>query len=51
MPKTIKGKALNEKLWEKAKILVKKEYKISENDNRYWKLVTGIYEKMTGLSD
>lgn len=39
-----------ERLWKKAKQLVKKQYpKVKEKSEQYWKLVTGILKKMLGI--
>lgn len=42
------GKSIKtvEDLWDKAIEIVKKEYDIPENDDRFYKLVTGILKKM-----
>lgn len=46
------GKSVQEveKLWDKAKGLVKKEYNKSEDDDGFYSLVVGILKKMLGLS-
>lgn len=39
----------DESKWEKAKDIVKKEYKLTEEDGEeFWKLVTGVYKRMGG---
>jgi len=40
-----------ERLWDKAKGVVDKEYGVSRKSDRYWRLVTGIAKKMVGKSD
>lgn len=45
MPSWVK----DEDKWEKAKKIVKKEYNLSEKDEeKFWRLVTGIYKRMGG---
>lgn len=51
MPKTFLGKPIDEKKWQKAKDIVKREYGFDEEDERFWKLVTGIWKKMKGESE
>jgi hypothetical protein len=43
------SKVKSEKLWDKAKKIVKKQYKYKESDPRYWALVMGIIKKMMGI--
>jgi len=39
----------DEHLWEKAKEIVKKEYKLTEKDGpKFWASVTGMYKKIGG---
>jgi len=38
----------DEYLWERAKYIARKEYKISEDSDKFWKIVMGIYKKMKG---
>ena len=45
MPNFIK----DEELWERAKKIVKKQYKLSEKDgDKFWKLVMGVYKQGGG---
>jgi hypothetical protein len=47
-----KSKKEVEKLWNKAKKIVSKEYpKIKEKNPRFWKLTTGIVKKMLKLDE
>jgi hypothetical protein len=51
MPSWVKGKK-DEELWDKAKAIVTKEYKLTEKDGeKFWKLVTGVYKKSGGEVD
>ena len=39
----------DENLWEKAKEIVKKEYRLTEKDGyKFWVSVTGMYKKIGG---
>lgn len=39
----------DEELWEKAKEIVRKQYKKSEKDgDEFWRLVTGVYKQAGG---
>lgn len=49
--KTGKTDAEVEKLWDKAKEVVKDEYKAGEDEDRYWALVTGTLKKMLGIEE
>lgn len=40
--------AVNESKWNEAKASVKKQYKFSEENPRFWKLVNSVYQKMGG---
>jgi len=41
-----------EKLWSKAKGIVKEEYpEVKEDDDRYYALVTGVFKKMAGIKE
>ena len=39
---------VNENKWSEAKASVKKQYKFSEENPRFWKLVSSVYKKMGG---
>lgn len=48
------GKSIQdvETLWDKAKVIVKKEYpKVKETDDNFYQIVTGVLKKMLGLSE
>jgi hypothetical protein len=50
MPAFIKT-ARDERLWAKAKAQAKKEYPWTEKDgDKFWKIVNGIYQKMSDKS-
>ena len=40
-----------EHYWNKAKEIVKAEYKVGEDDSKFWALTTGIAKKMMGLKE
>lgn len=40
-----------EHLWDEAKGIVKKEYKIGKKNKKFWPLVVGITKKMLGLHE
>jgi hypothetical protein len=40
-----------EHYWNKAKGIVKAEYKVGEDDSKFWALTTGIAKKMMGLKE
>ena len=50
--KTGKSEKEIERLWNKAKEIVSKQYpEVSKSSDNYWKLVTGITQKMSGLEE
>ncbi len=48
MPTNIVKTAHDEHLWSKAKKIVKEQYKVSEDSDRFYKLALGVYKKMKG---
>lgn len=49
--KTGKSVAAVERLWGKAKEVVKDQYKISETDDRFYALTTGVLKKMLSIEE
>jgi len=49
--KTGKSEEEVEKIWNKAKILVKKQYDISDEDEKFFKLVTGVVKKVLKIKE
>ena len=48
MPKGLVKTKKDEELWKKAKQIVKKQYKLTEDSEKFWRLVVAIYERMKG---
>jgi len=49
MPEGLVKTKADEKLWEKAKAKVRKEYpKLTEDDDEFWKIVVSIFKNMKG---
>ncbi len=50
--KTGKSKEEVDSLWNKSKEIVKKEYKdVSDKDDNFYQIVTGVLKKMLGLNE
>ncbi len=47
MPKGVVKTPTDEKRWEEAKKRVRDEYDLTEDDDRFWRLVNGIYQRMS----
>ncbi|HCK99512.1 MAG TPA: hypothetical protein DHW42_05330, partial [Candidatus Marinimicrobia bacterium] len=47
MPTNLVKTDKDEKLWQKAKAIARKQYKVSEDSDRFYAIVMGIYKKMS----
>ena len=51
MPHPVVRTEQDEYLWERAKEIVRRQYKLTEEDGeRFWRLVMGIYKRMKRMS-
>jgi len=51
MPHPVVRTERDEYLWERAKEIVRRQYKLTEEDGeRFWRLVMGIYKRMKRMS-